>query len=94
VAFGPNPNPTYLVLAVIEQGGCGAQAAAPLVRNIFDYIAANPALDGAVKTPTPASPPSQTAPAANPPLGTPTTVPNSGATGASGTTTSTTAGGG
>ena len=42
VAFGPNPNPTYLVLAVIDQGGYGAQAAAPLVRNIFDYIVANP----------------------------------------------------
>ncbi len=97
VAFGPNPNPTYLVLAVIDQGGYGAQAAAPLVRNIFDYIAANPSLNGAVKTPTPASPPSQTAPAANAPLGTPTTTttaPNSGATGASGATTSTTAGGG
>ena len=42
MAFGPNPNPQYLVLAVIDQGGYGAQAAAPLVRNIFDYIAANP----------------------------------------------------
>ena len=42
VAFGPNPNPQYLVLAVIDQGGYGAQAAAPLVRNIFDYIVANP----------------------------------------------------
>ena len=41
VAFGPNPNPQYLVLAVIDQGGYGAQAAAPLVRNIFDYIATN-----------------------------------------------------
>ena len=41
VAFGPNPNPQYLVLAVIDQGGYGADAAAPLVRNIFDYIAAN-----------------------------------------------------
>ncbi len=96
VAFGPNPNPTYLVLAVIDQGGYGAQAAAPLVRNIFDYIAANPSLNGAVKTPTPASPPSQTLPAANAPLGTPTTTttaPPSGTTG-SGTTTSTTSGGG
>ena len=42
MAFGPNPNPQYLVLAVIDQGGYGAQAAAPLVRNIFDYIVANP----------------------------------------------------
>ncbi len=95
VAFGPNPNPQYLVLAVIDQGGYGAQAAAPLVRNIFDYIVANP-LSATVKTPTPSNPASQTAPASNPPLGTPTTtttpttVPGRGT---SGTTTTTTAGG-
>ena len=73
VAFGPNPNPQYVVLAVIDQGGYGADAAAPLVRNIFDYLAANP-ISATVKTPTPASPPSQTAPPSNPPLGTPTTT--------------------
>ena len=56
VAFGPNPNPQYLVLAVIDQGGYGAQAAAPLVRNIFDYIAGQPGQAATVKTPTPASP--------------------------------------
>lgn len=98
VAFGPNPNPTYLVLAVIDQGGYGAQAAAPLVRNIFDYIVANPGMNGAVKTPTPSNPASQTAPATNAPLGTPTTTtttaPKSGTTGGAGTTTSSTAGGG
>jgi penicillin-binding protein 2 len=98
VAFGPNPNPQYLVLAVIDQGGYGAQAAAPLVRNIFDYIVANPGLNGAVTTPTPASPANETAPATNPPLGTPTTTtttaPNPGATGGSSSTTSSTAGGG
>ncbi len=88
VAFGPNPNPTYLVLAVIDQGGYGAQAAAPLVRNIFNYIAANP-ISPQAKTPTPASPPSQTAPASNPPLGTPTTTTTTqpGTTGTSTTTT-------
>jgi penicillin-binding protein 2 len=63
VAFGPNPNPQYLVLAVIDQGGYGADAAAPLVRNIFNYIAANqPQISAAVKTPTPANPPSNTPP--------------------------------
>ncbi len=101
VAFGPNPNPTYLVLAVIDQGGYGAQAAAPLVRNVFDYIAANPL--GAVRTPSTANPPSATAPPSNPPLGTPTTttstttVPGRGAatsTGSTGSTTTTVAGGG
>ena len=103
VAFGPNPNPQYLVLAVIDQGGYGAQAAAPLVRNIFDYIVANP-VSPLVKTPTPSSPPSQTAPVSNPPLGTPTTTTTTtrpagtaGATGTTGTsaaTTTTTMGGG
>jgi penicillin-binding protein 2 len=72
VAFGPNPNPQYLVLAVIDQGGYGAQAAAPLVRSIFDYIATNEV--GPVTTPTLRHPPSSTAPATNPPLGTPTTT--------------------
>jgi penicillin-binding protein 2 len=72
VAFGPNPDPQYLVLAVIDQGGYGAQAAAPLVRNIYDYILANPI--SPVKLPTAASPPSLTAPATNAPVGTPTTT--------------------
>jgi penicillin-binding protein 2 len=90
VAFGPNPNPTYLVLAVIDQGGYGAQAAAPLVRNIFNYIAANP-LSAQGKTPTPASPPSQTPPTPNPPLGTPTTSTTTPPAG--GTTTTTKPGG-
>jgi penicillin-binding protein 2 len=96
VAFGPNPNPQYLVLAVIDQGGYGAQAAAPLVRNIFDYIVANPGINGAVKTPTPASPASETAPTTVPPAGTPTTTTTTapGATSGSSTTTSTTTAGG
>ena len=91
VAFGPNPNPQYVVLVVIAQGGYGADAAAPVARNIYDYLAANPI--AAVKTPTPANPASQTAPAVNPPLGTPTTTttaPKTGSTGGSSTTTSTT----
>ncbi|HEY5386207.1 MAG TPA: penicillin-binding transpeptidase domain-containing protein, partial [Acidimicrobiales bacterium] len=95
VAFGPNPNPQYVVLVVIAQGGYGADAAAPVVRNTYDYLAANPI--AAVKTPTPANPASQTAPAVNPPLGTPTTTttaPKTGSTGGSSTTTSTTTGGG
>jgi len=43
VAFGPLPNPRYLVLAVISQGGYGAAAAAPVVRQAFDWIYANQA---------------------------------------------------
>jgi penicillin-binding protein 2 len=72
VAFGPNPNPQYLVLAVIDQGGYGAEAAAPLVRSIFNYILANPIT--AVKLPTSASPPNVTAPQTNPPAGSATTT--------------------
>ncbi len=54
------------MLAVIDQGGYGAQAAAPLVRNIFNYIYTNQdQIAGAIKTPTPASPPSQTRTAAD-----------------------------
>ncbi len=95
VAFGPNPNPQYLVLAVIGQGGYGASAAAPLVRNIFNYIAANePQISSPVKTPTPTNPPSNT-----PPTSTTTTTAGKGTTtttagrAATSTTTSTTAGG-
>ena len=58
-----------------------------------------PGINGAAKTPTPANPASQTAPATNPPLGTPTTTTTTtptkaGTTGGSGTTTSSTSGGG
>jgi penicillin-binding protein 2 len=92
IAFGPNPNPQYLVLAVIDQGGYGAQAAAPLVRNIFDYIYSNQnQIAGTIKTPTPANPPSMTAPASSPSFGTPTTTttttPGGGTTGSTTTTT-------
>jgi penicillin-binding protein 2 len=91
VAFGPNPNPQYLVLAVIDQGGYGAQAAAPLVRNIFDYLVTNPVAP--VKLPTLSNPPSETAPATNAPFGAPTTTTTIPKPGTS-TTTSTTVGGG
>ncbi len=98
VAFGPNPNPQYLVVAVIDQGGYGADAAAPLVRNIFNYIYTNQnQIAGAVKTPTPSNPPSQTAPASSVPLGAPTTTTTTtpgGGGGSASTTTSTTTGGG
>jgi len=93
VAFGPNPNPQYLVLAVIDEGGYGAEAAAPLVRNIFDYLLTNPVV-GAAKTPTPSSPPSAALPASNPPFGTPTTTtttaPGAAATATTASTTATT----
>jgi len=91
VAFGPNPDPQYVVLAVIDQGGYGAEAAAPLVRNIFDYLVTNPIV-GAAKTPTPSDPPTAALPAGNPPFGTPTTTTTT-IPGAPTTTTTTPAGG-
>ena len=42
VAFGPLPTPQYLVVCDIDQGGYGVDAAAPVVRNIFNYLAAHP----------------------------------------------------
>jgi penicillin-binding protein 2 len=88
VAFGPNPDPKYLVLAVIDQGGYGAEAAAPLVRNIFDYILTNP-VNPTPTLPTPAAPPSTTAPNSNPPAGTPTTTTTTTTPGSAGGTTTT-----
>ncbi len=88
VAFGPNPNPQYVVLAVIDEGGYGAEAAAPLVRNIFNYIVANPI--AGVKTPTAKVPPTAALPASNPPLGTATTTTTTTTTPAKAGTTPTT----
>jgi penicillin-binding protein 2 len=92
VAFGPNPNPQYLVLAVIDQGGYGAQAAAPLVRNIFNYLVTNPVAP--VKLPTLTSPPTATAPTASAPFGAPTTTTTAPKPGTGPATTTTTAPGG
>ncbi len=65
VSFGPNPNPQYVVLAVVAQAGYGAQAAAPAVAQIWNYLAANPV--GAVQLPTATQQPSMIPPATNPP---------------------------
>ncbi len=44
VAFGPTPpsTPRYVVAVVIDQAGYGAAAAAPVARDIFTYLSANP----------------------------------------------------
>jgi len=89
VAFGPQPTPTYLVLAVIGQGGYGANAAAPLVRNVFNYLLTNPI--GAVKLPTGTNPPNLKAATPNAPASTPTTSTTTTAPSAPATTTPTTA---
>jgi penicillin-binding protein 2 len=42
IGFGPEPNPEYVVVVSIGEGGYGAQAAAPAVINIFNYLVAHP----------------------------------------------------
>lgn len=69
VAFGPIPNPEYVVLVVVGQGGYGDAAAAPAAMNIFNYLVTNPIPQG-VHLPTASNPPSNTPPPSNPPAGT------------------------
>jgi penicillin-binding protein 2 len=42
VGFGPVAHPKYVVLCVIGQGGYGADAAAPVVAQAFNYLVAHP----------------------------------------------------
>ena len=57
VAFGPTPpaTPRYVVAVVIDQAGYGAAAAAPVARQIFEYLTAHPI--GAPKLHPPANAP-------------------------------------
>jgi penicillin-binding protein 2 len=83
VGFGPIQGPTeYVVVVAVAQAGYGADAAAPAVANIFNYLYANP-VSPSLRLPTAAAQPSTTTPPTVPPAGTPTTTT---------TTTSTTAG--
>jgi penicillin-binding protein 2 len=67
IGFGPGRNPDYVVAVVIDQGGYGADAAAPAVAQIFDYLATNPV--GPIVYPSASHPPSPTPPPSNPPAG-------------------------
>ena len=84
VGFGPTNHaanqPEYVVAVVVDHGGYGAQAAAPAVANIFNYLYANPV--GPVQLPSTSHQPSTTPPATVPPAGTPasTTTTTSAAT--------------
>ena len=73
VGFGPTnaaaSEPEYVVAAVVTHGGYGAQAAAPAVASIFNYLYANPIQP--VVWPSAATPPSSTPPTTIPPAGTP-----------------------
>jgi len=55
VGFGPTSHPKYVVLCVIDEGGYGADAAAPVVARTFNYLVAHPVtpvrLKAALKTP-------------------------------------------
>jgi penicillin-binding protein 2 len=42
VGFAPANAPKYVVLCVVGQGGYGADAAAPVVADIFNYLEAHP----------------------------------------------------
>jgi penicillin-binding protein 2 len=69
VGFGPGSDPRYVVVCVIDQGGYGASAAAPVVANTFNYLVTNPV--GPVRFPTAQDPASTSPPATQPPAGTP-----------------------
>jgi len=60
------------VAVVVDHGGYGAQAAAPAVANIFNYLYANPVQP--VQLPTATNQPSTNPPTTIPPAGTPTTT--------------------
>ena len=42
VGFGPIANPQYVVVCVIDQAGFGVTASAPVVGQIFNYLASHP----------------------------------------------------
>ena len=42
MGWGPLPHPQYLIAVVVQGGGLGSQAAAPVVRQGFDYLVAHP----------------------------------------------------
>jgi penicillin-binding protein 2 len=76
VGFGPTNHagsePEYVVAVVVDHGGYGAQAAAPAVANIFNYLYANPIQP--VQLPTTKVQPSTTPPSTVPPAAAPTTT--------------------
>ncbi len=39
VGWGPNPEPEYVAVIVLEEAGFGGQVAAPVIRKYFEYIA-------------------------------------------------------
>ena len=39
VGWGPNPDPEYVAVVVLEEAGFGGQVAAPVIRRYFETIA-------------------------------------------------------
>ena len=39
VGWGPNPEPEYVAVVILEEAGFGGQVAAPVVRKYFERIA-------------------------------------------------------
>jgi len=52
VGWGPLPNAQYLIAVVVQGGGFGASAAAPVVRQGFDYLVAHPESPTRLASPT------------------------------------------
>ncbi len=73
VGFGPlnapPGSPEYVVVVAVDHAGYGAQAAAPAVINIFNYLYTNPI--GPVQIPTLTHPPNTRPLKSNPPAGSP-----------------------
>ena len=98
---GFTPTPQFVVVCVIDQAGYGAQAAAPVVRDIYDYLYTHPvgavAYDPqpqVVQSTTPVQlPTSPTAPTTTTPGTSATTTTTTTAAGTGATTTTTTPGG-
>ncbi len=84
MGWGPVDNPQYLIVVVIEKGGYGASAAAPVARDGFQYLVTNPV------APVKLSPP---ATGSGPPSSTTSTSTPAGGPGGSSTTTTTSPGG-
>jgi penicillin-binding protein 2 len=83
VSFGPMPHPQYVVLCVVDQGGYGAQAAAPAVKAIYQYLQTNPVKP--VTMPSAAHQPKSSLPHTNLPEGVTTTTTSTSTPKSSGT---------
>jgi penicillin-binding protein 2 len=64
IGWGPLPDPQYLMAVVVQGGWFGSQAAAPVVRQGFDYLGAHPEGAARLAPPAPGGPAPAPAPAA------------------------------